>query len=88
VTDLSGFLRISTRSVDNIVDKRPPARRKARIQAGFYKMLIPKAKIFFNKINYLKLALALSQTVHSANSYKTVKQGITRVVFDKARLPA
>lgn len=46
-------------------------------------MPIPEAEKLVNKINHLKLRLAVSQTVHSAKSYKLLKQGITRVVFDK-----
>jgi hypothetical protein len=77
VADLTVFFPISTRTVDNVVDKAHLTSQNARIHAVFNKLPVLEAKIYVNKINNLAFSAASHQTPDEANSYKNSKQGIT-----------
>jgi hypothetical protein len=70
VADLTEFFLISTRTVDNVVDKAHLTSQNASIHAVFYKLLVLEAKIYVNKINHLALRGAVHQSLYEANSYK------------------
>jgi hypothetical protein len=62
VAVFKALFRISTKSVNNFVDKTTLDTAKACTGAGFNKLPVPKANYSLNKINDLALTLALHQT--------------------------
>ncbi|HEU4374166.1 MAG TPA: hypothetical protein VFS02_11790, partial [Telluria sp.] len=71
---------ISTRTVDNIVDKGFLTPREPRIHAVFINLPTLKAKIKDSKINHLQALAFFPTRPYAANSYKFLQRGISHKI--------